>query len=424
MLIFFCIFEMLKYILSESLFLGKINKKHRIYLVGIFAYACFAFFVNVSAGEKNIAACAVALVCFFLTIEGDWKSRFINSLILFFITVSVSGISQFLYDVFFSCLFNDESKVLQYLIKDFTSVLLICLGLITKMLMKKSTRQKLKLFIEGNMNFGTIFAALIITFSLSLLEISKEMIPDQKYRNMVVAVSGIAYVSIGFLGGMTLYIKRMNDEMKELMKNEVMLNDIQKKYYEALLDKEKETRAYRHDISNHLICLSALAEEGKTEAIVTYLDDMQGEIRRIKGKTYNTGNEILDIMTNFYLPQLSDKIKIEVRASAEIDIDDRKICTIYSNLLQNAVEELNSNPQKEGELNILFKKQNGIFSMMISNSIFREKKNGEYKTQKEDKKNHGIGLSNVKTAVEDLGGKIYINSDDGMFKVIVEIKDV
>ena len=43
-------------------------------------------------------------------------------------------------------------------------------------------------------------------------------------------------------------------------------------------------------------------------------------------------------------------------------------------------------------------------------------------TQKKDKKNHGIGLSNVKSVVEELGGKILIQNDTNLFKVLVELK--
>lgn len=423
MLITFCVFEMIKYILSEYVFMGKFSGKHRIYAVGIVFYSFIVFLTNLSVGQKNIVAYVVTMVCFFLAMEYGIKERIINTLILFFITVSISGVIQFFYDVFLSGMFSGSQKVFPYLLKDVLCVALVLCCLIVKKTIGDEAKKKIKQLIENNISFGTIFSALIVTFSLSLLAISKEMISDEKYGKMVIAVSGIAYISIGFLGGTALYIKKTNDGMKELMKNEIMLTDIQKKYYEALLDKEKETRAYRHDMSNHLICLTTLAQEGKMDALVKYLDDMQGEIRRIKGKYYHTGNEILDIMTNFYLPQLSDKIKIDIQTNADIYMDERKICTIYSNLLQNAVEELNSQPEKNGELKILIKKHNGLLRMMISNSIFRDYKDGKYTTHKEDKKNHGIGLVNVKTVVEDVGGKMYIDRENNLFTVIVEIAD-
>ncbi len=271
--------------------------------------------------------------------------------------------------------------------------------------------------------FSTLFTAMIIALTLALLEYSGNMIGDAKYRNAVTIISGIAYISLGFLGGMTLYVKHVNEEMKTLMNNEVMIKDMQKKYYEALLDQEKGTRAYRHDMANHIMCLNALAAKGNLETLRTYLDDMQGELQKIQGRKYATGNEILDIMSNFYLPQLSDKIKVNLRVRALPKIDEMNLCTIYSNLLQNAVEELNSCPNREGNLDIIFSQDEDVFKLMIANSIFREKESGSLETRKEDKKNHGIGLSNVKRVVNDLGGKIWINDKDNVFRVIVELKN-
>ena len=171
------------------------------------------------------------------------------------------------------------------------------------------------------------------------------------------------------------------------------------------------------------MCLNALAQKGNLETLRSYLDDMQGELQKIQLKKFNTGNEIMDIMSNFYIPQLSDKIKINFRVRSVPNLDEMKLCTIYSNLLQNAVEELNSDPTREGNLEILFTQDIDVFRLMISNSIFREKENDSFATRKKDKKNHGIGLENVKRVVDELGGKIWITDNDNIFKVIVELKN-
>ena len=59
----------------------------------------------------------------------------------------------------------------------------------------------------------------------------------------------------------------MNEKMKETVDIEKRLRNSQKNYYEMLLQKEEETRKYRHDITNHLMCLKALADDKKTELV-------------------------------------------------------------------------------------------------------------------------------------------------------------
>lgn len=334
---------------------------------------------------------------------------------------SVSGIVQFFYDMFFSQIFQECSVGVLFLLKDIMSILFLGTGILIKKKSNKAFKERLRRLTESNLNFVIIFTALIITFTISLLGYSKRMISNERYQIMAVTISGIAYISIGFLGGIALYIKRLNDETKRLMKNEVLLKNMQKKYYKALLEKEKETRAYRHDMSNHLVCLGGLAEKGEIDTLITYINDMRGEIHKIKGKQYKTGNEILDIMTNFYLPQLPKHIKVSLQTTANVKLDEMKICTIYANLLQNAVEELNSDPGRDGELNIIFKLSDNTYRIMIENSIFRKRESEGFVTQKQDKRNHGIGLTNVESVVEELGGKIFISNDSELFRVIVEL---
>ncbi len=43
--------------------------------------------------------------------------------------------------------------------------------------------------------------------------------------------------------------------MKKYLETEKLLRQTQKSYYETMLQKEEDTRRFRHDIINHLMCL-------------------------------------------------------------------------------------------------------------------------------------------------------------------------
>lgn len=423
MLILFCIFEMFKYCLAEFLFFGKKVKSYIPLLCGIVAFCVFSSFVHISFQEKYLFIYLVTVASFYFALQGDKRSRLENVGIVFFGMTSVYGVIQFFYDFFFSASLLQNQMELWYFVQDLVCILILLIGILIRIKLSRKNMERLSDFIRNKSIFLIVFTALIITFAISLLSYSRKMITNDRYQLVVIIIGGIAYISIGFLGGIAIYIKVMNDKMKELMRNEILLKDMQKKYYEALLEREKETRAYRHDMSNHMVCLNAFAQKGDIKSLQTYLNEMQGEILRIRGNSYKIGNEILDIMTNFYLPQLPTGIHVTIRATECVKIDEMKLCIIYANLLQNAVEELCSNPNREGILNIYFKQTGDVFQMMLENSIFRDKdEKKRLITQKKDKKNHGIGLSNVKSVVEELGGKILIQNDTNLFKVLVELK--
>lgn len=422
MVLLSCVFNMLAYILAQNLFFQKKVRKPIAYIVGLAVFAVIACMSVFSESEKHLLIYVVTVFCCFFSFHGNWKTRILPVFTLFFIMTAIYGVVQFIYDLFFFRIIPRESVTQYNFFGEILSICILCMGVLIKNTVKKERKEKILKIAEKYLDITTIITALIITFTISLLEYSKNMISDDKYQYMAAVVSGIAYVSVFLLCGMTIYVKHLNEELKSLMNNELMMKDMQKKYYEALLDQEKETRAYRHDMANHMLCLSALAEKGDLPALRSYLDDMQGELNLIKGKNYRTGNEVLDIMSNFYIPQLSDKIRVNFQVKAVPDLDDMKICTIYANLLQNAIEELSSDPNRSGILEIFFQQEKDVYRLMMANSVFRRTETDKLVTHKEDKKNHGLGLKNVKRVVNDLGGKVWISKNDEIFKVIVELK--
>lgn len=411
---------MVKYILAEKLFFENEKKSYWAYVIGFVIFAAFSFIMKIPMKEKHFVALIVILISLYFTLQGKQLNKFFDYLcVLFFIMISISGTVQFFYEIFFLEKLSKYASFLSFLIKDIMSILLLVILIVIKKKTNKDFRKKVIKLTEDKSNFVIICTALISVATIISLDYFKRMASSEKEQIKVLAISGIAYISIGVLGGIALYIRTLNDETKKLIEKEIMLKDMQKKYYEALLEKEKETRLYRHDMSNHLVCLSGLAEKGEIGTLIVYLNKMRGEMNRIKGRYYETGNEILDIMTNFYLPQLSEHINISLQASPNIKLDEMKICTIYANLLQNAVEELNSVPERDGDLRICFKTTDNVYKIMIENSIFREKIG--FETQKKDKRNHGIGLKNVKNVVQELNGKMFISNNGKIFTVIVEL---
>ena len=402
MLIVSCILEMIKYILAEYLFLGRREKNHRVYIVAIAIYAAFAYMTELPAEIKHLAIYLIVVFSFGISVHESIRKKLLYTAYIFLIMTGVSGIIQFLHDL----IVREEQLLQDYWIKDVIGVVLLSLGILIKLLWGERIRDLSRKLADVNIMAGTMIAALFVSFTISLVGYSQRIIGNGSYSRLALGTSGIAYISIVFMVGMAVCIEMLNAEMKEHVRREGDMRRMQEHEYAELLKKDAETRAFRHDISNHLICMSALVEKGEMEALADYIDDMKGEIQRIKGKRYDTGNEILDIITNYYLPQLSSNIKVRVEVADELITTESRICTIYANVLQNAVEELNSDRDRAGELNIILKQIDDRYMIMVENSIFREYESNHLITRKKDKINHGIGLKNVQHVVDEMGGRL------------------
>ena len=195
---------------------------------------------------------------------------------------------------------------------------------------------------------------------------------------------------------------------------------MQKDYYQSILRTEDETRKYRHDMNNHFMVIETYLKKNKLDEMEKYINGLKESFSKVSRKKYNVGNDVIDAISGYYLPLIDDFVDIDVHGYVpdEMDIDDINLCTIYSNLLKNAVEELQRLKLDENDnlkLKIDFVAGKDFFGIEIKNTA---KENAHFdgiktSTSKDDKKDHGIGLSNIKRALDKENGDITLSQIDG-----------
>lgn len=222
-----------------------------------------------------------------------------------------------------------------------------------------------------------------------------------------------------------IYVNNTNKRMKHYLEIEKTLKDTQKNYYEAMMAKEEDTRRFRHDVLNHLIALGELTKRGEMKPVADYVEEIQGDIVKIQQKCYSIGNTIIDAFLNYYVQMLEEDVEVSVTGclTQEIAISDVELCTIFSNLIKNSVEELKKNGEGKKYLKIKVSSGQQAFKIEISNSISGEGEiQGELpETTKKDKKNHGIGLRNVTETVEKNEGIFEWKAADACFQTVVTL---
>ncbi len=211
------------------------------------------------------------------------------------------------------------------------------------------------------------------------------------------------------------------------METERRLKEMQKKYYEDMLMREEETRKYRHDLRNHLICLYGLAKEEQAKKVMAYIRNMEEQARFIQQKFYTTGNKVLDALVNYYgsLIELDTRLRVSGKVEHDLEITDTDLCTVFGNLLQNAVEGVMRVQGGEKYIWIQFEQGREYLRIRIENSaVFPENdilqtKKFFTETIKKDKRDHGIGISNVQETVKRYQGKVNVLREGQ--KVVAEV---
>lgn len=210
------------------------------------------------------------------------------------------------------------------------------------------------------------------------------------------------------------------------------MKESQVNYYKQILKKETDTRKYRHDMVNHLVYIQESLSRNQVNQAGHYLANILGGFRKIQSTYYVIGNEMVDTIINYYFGMLSDTVNIEIRGKCPviIDVEDIDLCTIFSNIFQNAVEEIIENNIKNAHIIVEVRKGKQYVEYNIRNSLSLEldekciNKYGLPKSHKQDKRNHGIGMVNIKNAIEKNHGKFEWKQEKGYFcvNVVLPIK--
>lgn len=293
---------------------------------------------------------------------------------------------------------------------------------------KKRLLEKSKVFqvlAKGSLYICIAIMMVALPLTVTGLDYLGREINNPALTSKLQILTDIFLFSMIALAIFIIYVNNTNKRMKRYLEMEKTLKDTQKNYYEAMLAKEEDTRRFRHDVLNHLIALGELAKQGEMKPVADYVEEIQGDIVKIQQKCYSIGNTIIDAFLNYYVQMLEEDVEVSVTGclTQEIAIGDVELCTIFSNLIKNSVEELKKNGEGKKYLKIKVSSGQQAFKIEISNSISREGEiQGELpETTKKDKKNHGIGLRNVTETVEKNEGIFEWKAADACFQTVVTL---
>lgn len=309
----------------------------------------------------------------------------------------------------------------------FTNIILCLILIIIKLVKKKIVLWKNKIIkpvvSKVMMYIAIIIIGVSIPLTVSLLTFAAEYIDMELFYKVTHIVAIFAFVSLIFLLVLIFIFREMNEKIRNSLYIEKRLISMQKKYYKELLAREEETRKFRHDIINHLICLKEFVHSDNRDLAEKYIEKLNSNIMTIQRKCYAVGNEVIDVILNVYLQQLQDtKVTVKGMCADDIDISDVDLCTIFSNLLQNAVEEMNRINEEDKYIKIIFtngEKNTKIQIINNTRSINDMGIDGYPKTKKQDKENHGIGLINVEQTVSRNNGIFEYECVDNEFRVSI-----
>ena len=236
--------------------------------------------------------------------------------------------------------------------------------------------------------------------------ISEELIQEIANKMRIKdSLIGIALVCI-------FAVTMISNERQKKLTEQITINNRcireQTEQYRILNEKQKELRAFRHDIKGHILAMRRMAAQGSSQELAAYLEKWAG----LQEETFyiSSNNIIGDAIFNFYYDKgCKEGIEVKVMGKflQDMDVAETDLCIVLTNTVSNAYEAA-LKCGKGSIVTIELSQLCGKAMIVITNPVKEEPKiqGGIMSTTKADKELHGLGISNTMKALEKYDGQI------------------
>lgn len=423
----------LSYLILFKYILDNFNCKkfnNRINYTIIIFIAIFIFGFEL---ENEIIFILISTIFYKINYEQSILKCFLISLIYwFFVYIPIENISVYLaFNINYNDLtenFYTDSIIVEIECMIIENIFMMVIAKISNQTVKlKNIKNTYKRVTYIVICTPIIINILILIIAFRIIAIDKFLINYCIMILIAIAISTLIY------NVCTFYIIRKSiDSYKLDYENKVIKDNILKEYnYYLDINKEKDkVRSLYHDMKNHIICIRHLCEEKDRNKVLEYIDSLEdniGNYNKLNEESY-TGNMILDSIL-----RVKKSICIEKNIDFFVDMDFAKsdfiamvdVCTIFSNLVDNAIEACDKvNSSNVSKKIILKSKYIDRFCIILientkTNEIKQEK--NLFLTNKKNSYMHGIGLNNVRSTVEKYFGELIVSHSENIFTVKIMI---
>lgn len=213
------------------------------------------------------------------------------------------------------------------------------------------------------------------------------------------------------------------------MKTDYLLTVQREKLYEESImasnEQIEKISRIKHETKNKMSSIKKLIFEENINEAVT-LCDVTLENLKSTYTPIHTTNPVLNAIVNVELEKTtSSNIDFSVNITDALSkLQSSDTISLVGNLCDNAIEYLMTQPKENREMKLHIRSHLDYYIITCSNKISSSilEKNPELSTTKEDKDNHGKGLSVLKDIAKAYDGKITYSEEEGYFCVTVVLK--
>ncbi len=377
--------------------------------------------INLFWYDSILAAVPVLLAYLIIPIydcEGQKLRRFVRVVGAYILIISCAAIIFVIGMLFFLPDFNMESEEVTAAESLLVNVLLtLFFGTVFHYLHRRILPQGI--FIPCGWR-ERLFVTIYSVFNFIMLMIIAVTGREGRATLLIMACTVILFAA---MFPIFVYYTRISEYYRERTHYQETYLQAELVHFQQYKQAQEETRRFRHDIRNNLLCMKEMLRSGRTEDAAEYLQSLLDTADTLSAK-YVSGDEILDCILSAKVGVMDQKqirFQLDGVLAGGLPWKPIDVCSVFANALDNAIEACEQLPVQQRMISMKLKATPQFWFVRIQNPVAKNvdvsrlfQKKGGY-TTKSNSGQHGIGTFNMKRTVESYGGIVKAECKDQQF---------
>lgn len=403
----------IEFLLLIILFARELTKSRNKYLIcGIISVPALVFlYIFPSQGVLAVIDIFICALITIILLEGKWYEKFFSFLLIYILTSLLYQSLALILDlllgipIFIGMNSFKEKNVIK---------LFVISGLIIILFIKLKSQYYFALSFINKVLLCCYTG--VICIILTLFHLNQNIINN----NFLNIFALLCIVSTGIIISYLISSSERNLKL-EILHDQEKYIAILKSYYNEVKQNNIEIRKLRHDIRNHISILDELIASGKITKAKAYIQDINSNVIEKTTAIPDVGNALVNaiiLQKSIDFPDI--KISFKGNIKDTISIKDYDLCTILSNLLDNALEY--SSVHSFTIINLFIYQDESVLLINIRNHLSHPINIKQFnKSTKHDDQHHGYGLINVKEALKPYNGILEYAQDGSYLTTKVQL---
>lgn len=406
---------------------GKFSTRKNIILLSIFTALNFAVLTYFTYNQPNIVMLDmfIGIILYEIYCITCLKGELAIKLILPFIVSLINTIISYGFVYSSSIISGVTFEELITKSSLFRYLFVVLANLATMVVLFIMWRTKAKTYSLKKVSNVIAFVVIPLLAMMILYITMYIMILTNFQSNIIILLSIICISMIVIAGIVWFMIARINKDNE--IKTKLLLSEQKANLYKQNIissNSQIETiKLLKHDMKNNILCIDALIEEENYDEAHNICHSLTNKYTSI-GTIVNTENYLLNAVLNVEIEKAKSyeiPIKLSITNDLKMFKNSSDIISLIGNILDNAISYLSKNKVKNNEINFstgyegsysIIKCRNNIFDSVLFN-------NPSLKTDKEDKDNHGKGITIINSIAHKYNGDVIIKERNKEFIITV-----